>query len=86
VDLAQPFNNAIKLFSKDIVFSQLPNIFQFLLSPVRTANCPGEHILDSLKGSSISSNSIYFAIAHYIEHKYLPPYLFLADHTATGVS
>lgn len=32
--LAQPFNDAIKLFSKEILFPQLSNIAQFLLSPL----------------------------------------------------
>lgn len=33
IGLAQPFNDAIKLFSKEILFPQLSNIFQFSLSP-----------------------------------------------------
>jgi NADH:ubiquinone oxidoreductase subunit H len=32
--LAQPFNDAIKLFSKEIIFPQLSNILQFLISPL----------------------------------------------------
>ena len=34
VGLVQPFNDAIKLFSKEIVLPQLSNTFQFLISPL----------------------------------------------------
>ena len=33
VGLAQPFNDAIKLFSKELVFPNLANIFQYFLAP-----------------------------------------------------
>merc|ERR1712183_1138451 len=33
IGIAQPFNDAIKLFSKEIVYPKLSNIFQYLISP-----------------------------------------------------
>jgi len=33
VGIAQPFNDAIKLFTKEIVYPKLSNIFQYLASP-----------------------------------------------------
>ena len=33
VGIAQPFNDAIKLFTKEIVYPKLSNIFQYLISP-----------------------------------------------------
>ena len=33
IGIAQPFNDAIKLFTKEIVYPKLSNIFQYLISP-----------------------------------------------------
>ena len=33
IGIAQPFNGAIKLFTKEIVYPKLSNIFQYLISP-----------------------------------------------------
>merc|ERR1711981_632211 len=33
IGIAQPFNDAIKLFTKEIVYPKLSNIFQYLASP-----------------------------------------------------
>ena len=33
IGIAQPFNDAIKLFTKEIVYPKLSNIFQYLVSP-----------------------------------------------------
>merc|ERR1712054_619061 len=33
IGLAQPFNDAIKLFTKEIVYPKLSNILQYLISP-----------------------------------------------------
>merc|ERR1712062_536729 len=34
IGLIQPFNDAIKLFSKELVFPNLSNIFQYFISPI----------------------------------------------------
>ena len=34
IGLIQPFNDAIKLFSKELVFPNLSNIFQYFISPM----------------------------------------------------
>merc|ERR1719510_2775701 len=34
IGLMQPFNDAIKLFSKELVFPNLSNMFQYFISPI----------------------------------------------------
>merc|ERR1711978_264045 len=34
IGLIQPFNDAIKLFSKELVFPNLSNMFQYFISPI----------------------------------------------------
>ena len=34
IGLMQPFNDAIKLFSKELVFPNLSNIFQYFIAPM----------------------------------------------------